>query len=146
MATRTAIANVQGLRETIAAFKAAPADVRKIIEAELRDAVAPIVAGAKARVPRSGAKRSTGERRHLEDTIRAKVIRRGVMVGTPVSYAMIVHFGRRSTQRSRSGTPYTRALSPTPWLYPAVDANRERVRADVQRALQHGLDRLFGAP
>lgn len=131
---------VSGLRETIKALQQTPRAVRDAAFKELFAAAGPVVAEAKRLAPRSTKK--TG--RHLQDSIRAIVRSRGVMVGSTVEHAMIVHFGRKSTQRSRSGNVYTRALSPTPWLYPAFDAKREEVRAGLEVALERALDALWG--
>lgn len=66
-----------------------------------------------------------------------------VLVGTNVEYAPYVEFGHGGraidvNPRSRA-TIYSRGAAARPYLYPALQQNKERIRADVIRAIREEL-------
>src|ERR1041384_2334122 len=132
---------VQGLRAMMAMLRALPRSVQQEITRELGGAVSPIVARARELAPRSEEQKRGRERRHPQDEIRVILRARGVLVGeTSLDYGAVVHFGRQATQNSRGGNPYTRALTPTPWLYPAAEEQGPAVAQRLQPAIERALD------
>lgn len=134
-----AYVSVTGLTEVQRMLNYAPAEIRKAMNTELKRAVGPILAAAKARAPVSGEQRKGA---NLQGSIRLYARRSGIAIGSPLVYAPIVQFGRKATQRSSAGNLYTRTLHPTDYLLGAINNNARAVTADVERAVQRTLDRL----
>lgn len=133
---------------------------KKELNRALKQAAQPVLAQAKATAPHKSGK--------LASSIRIRTNSWGVLIGSSLIYAPILEFahksnggGIRRTQISRNsvsapsrvGTGRATARMdyssltakygpPARFLIPSVDANAERIRADVDEAINDAIDRL----
>ncbi len=131
-----ATVRIKGLRELRRAVRDAPKEIQKALREELKGVGSIAAKLAVARAPRD-----TGK---LAGSIRVRPLARGVLVGSPLIYAPVLEFGKRSEQRSRSGKTYIRTLRPQPWLLPAIEEASADIEREILPAIQRGLDRQFG--
>ena len=120
-------AKIFGIPETIAAIKAKEAAYQNKLETAVTSAAMIVENAAKANAPYlSGTLKRSIDHATVEKNM--KVV--AVAVGTDVDYARIHEFG------GKTGRGHAVTIKARPYLRPALDENRDKVKNEIAGALR----------
>lgn len=129
----------EGIAPLSAAFRKAPAEIRKALTAEMRDVAEPIARDYRAASPGPSA-RNHG----LAASIRVRPTITGARVGSPKLHAPILEFGEKATitgnGRQRA---HVRILTKQPALIPAIRRQAPFTARRVEDAMERAFDALM---
>ena len=128
---------VPELRDAIRDLRRIEPRVAREAQREIAQALAPIVAAARADAPVGTRPKGRGRRR-LRDTIRAQVGSGGVWVGSRLPYANIVHWGGRRPADAHNRTNWI-DVKGRPFIARAAERQADRLLGEIDRA----IDRVY---